>query len=267
MIRGSQLSDTIGSPIVNTFQFRYYFIVLMLFVSTWLISNISAIKLVSVFGIPLTGGFIVFPFTVILGSILVEVYGYKYARQAIWSGFILNTSFIFFINLVNIIPSSPHWNLDQQFKNILVPETRIITASLFSFLLSDFSNSYLMAKMKIRDKGKSLLKRIIISSFLSLTIDIFCFILLAFYDTMPTSLLKKLLIAAFFKKLICQILLFPLIIYLIEILKKFEGIDVYDFDTKFNPFSIEAIYTTASLKNTEQLGEIISFSQKIKKEK
>jgi uncharacterized integral membrane protein (TIGR00697 family) len=234
----------------NVIQFKYYFIILTLFAATWLISNVAAVKLVSIYGVTLTGGFIIFPFTTMLSSIIVEVYGYKNSRQAIWSGFILNLTFVFFINIVNVIPSSSHWHLEDQFKNILVPETRIILASLISFLLSDFSNSYLMAKMKIKSQGRSLLKRILVSCGLSLSIDITCFMLLAFYGAMPSSILLKLMSAAYLKKIFCQIALFPLILYLIELLKKSEGIEVFDYETKFNPFSIDNIYEINSLKET-----------------
>lgn len=232
----------------TTIQFKYFFILLTLFSATWLISNIAAVKLVSVFGITLTGGFIIFPITTMLSTIIVEVYGYKNARQAIWSGCILNLSFVLFINLVNFIPSSPYWALDQQFNNILVPETRIILASLISFLLSDFSNSYFMAKMKLKDHGKSLIRRILISSSLAISIDITSFMLLAFSGTMPILILMKLMCAAYIKKFSCQITLFPSLLYLINFLKNREEIDIYDLDTKFNPFSIDNLYEVNSFK-------------------
>ncbi len=226
----------------NIKPFKYFFIILMLFSATWLTSNIAAVKLVSIFGITLTGGFLIFPLATMFSSILVEVYGYKSSRQAIWSGFILNISFIFFLNIVNFIPSSPYWDLDKQFNNILVPETRIIIASLISFLLSDFLNSYLMAKIKIKSYGKSLLKRIFVSYSLSFSIDIILFMLLAFYGSIPDLLLAKLVFAVYFQKLICQIILLPLIFYLITLLKSLEGIEIYDYDTQFNPFSIDNEY-------------------------
>lgn len=229
-------------------QFKYYFIILTLFSATWLISNIAAVKLVSIFGITLTGGFLIFPFTTMLSIIIVETYGYKNARQAIWSGFILNLTFVFFINMVSIIPSSPYWNLESQFNSILVPGTRIIFASLISFLLSDFANSYLMAKMKTKNHGKSLIKRVLVSYAISITIDITCFMIIAFYGKMPTYVLAKLMLAAYCKKMICQIILFPIILYLIDFLKNIEGIDVYDYDTKFNPFSLDNVYDLNSFK-------------------
>jgi uncharacterized integral membrane protein (TIGR00697 family) len=230
-------------------QFKYYFFILALFTATWLISNIAAVKLVSVFGIILTGGFLVFPFTSMLESILVEVYGYKNSRQAIWAGFILNLSFVFFITIVNLIPSSPTWRLGDQFQNILVPGMRIILASLFSFIVSNFLNSLLMAKMKMKSKGKGLLKRIFLSNMASLSVDIILFLSLAFYGTLANSILLQLIYVAYLKKLACQLLFYPLILFLIKKLKAWEGIEIYDYNTKFNPFLLDNVYELDFSKN------------------
>lgn len=235
-------------------QFKYYFILLTIFIATWLTSDIAAVKLVSVFGITLTGGFIIFPFTTMVSSIIVEVYGYKNSRQAIWAGVILNATFIFFINIIYLIPSSTHWALNDQFKAILVPGMRIAAASLISFIISDFVNSYLMAKMKIKSQGKSLIKRIVVSCGFSFLFDIILFLTLAFYGTMPNEILEKLIFYAYLKKVFCQIALFPVVCYLVYLLKKLEGIDIYDHDTKFNPFSLDNVYdlnvlTDQKLKN------------------
>ncbi len=256
-------------PIGMPTQFKFYFIILSLFSSTWLISNITAVKLINVFGITLTGGFIVFPLTMMLGTVIVEVYGYKNSRQAIWAGFILNSLFVFFTNLVGIIPPSPHWSLQNEYSHILIPDSRIIIASLISFMLSDFSNSYLMAKMKIKSKGKSLLKRILTSYSLSISIDILCFMILAFAGAIPTFLLIKLISAAFIKKILFQIALLPFTCFLIDWLKRKEEYEIYDYDTKFNPFSIDNIYQIGAFKNIESTNSnatsngtiIVSFSE------
>ncbi|HLB41523.1 MAG TPA: hypothetical protein VJN02_01495 [Gammaproteobacteria bacterium] len=62
-------------------QFKYYFILLTIFLATWVTSDIAAVKLVFIFGITLTGGFIIFPFTTMASSIIVEVYGYKNSNK------------------------------------------------------------------------------------------------------------------------------------------------------------------------------------------
>ncbi len=242
-MQNSYLSLSDGSVLPkNQIHFKYFFIVLALFISTWLTSDIAAVKMVSVFGITLTGGFIIFPFTTMLGSVLVEVYGYKNARQAIWAGLALNLTFVFFINIVYLVPASPHWKLNSEFKSILVPGMRIAIASSVSFIISEFANSYLMAKMKISSKGKSLIKRIFVSCSCSFLLDIILFLTLAFYGTMPDEMLFTLICIAYIKKVLCQIIFFPLVCYIASLLKKYEGIDLYDYNTKFNPFSLDNVY-------------------------
>ena len=78
-------------------DFKYQYLFLTFFSATWLISCIAAVKLVSVFGLTLTGGFMIFPFTSLAGTLIVEIYGYKNARQAAWSGFLLNILYVLFI--------------------------------------------------------------------------------------------------------------------------------------------------------------------------
>jgi uncharacterized PurR-regulated membrane protein YhhQ (DUF165 family) len=99
-----------------------------------------------------------------------------------------------------------------------------------------------MSNMKLRNNGKALSKRILLSSTAAITVDIVCFITLAFAGTIPTAAFMKLLIAAFSKKVVCEIMLLPLIWYLIDKVKANEGIEIFDFSTNFNPFSMDKIY-------------------------
>lgn len=231
-------------------QFKYKYLFITFFSATWLISNIAAVKLVSVFGLTLTGGFMIFPFTSLASTLIIEIYGYKNARQAAWSGFLLNILFVFFICLVSIIPASPYWNLQEEFDVILMKSLRITCASLMSFMISFFLNAYLMSNMKRRNHGKALPKRILLSSTAAITVDIVCFLTLAFAGTIPTIAFVKLLIAAFSKKIICEIMLLPLIWYLIDKVKANEGIEVFDFHTNFNPFSMDNVYDFNDYKKT-----------------
>ncbi len=225
----------------NHVQMKYFYIVLTLFLGTWIVSNIAAVKLVSFFGITLTGGFLIFPFTSALINLIVEVYGYKFSRQAIWCGFILNLTYLLFINIVNIIPNAPEWAFQNQFQEILIPQNRIFIASLIAFWVSGFSNSYIMAKLK--NKGISLARRITLSSTLSITIDIILFFLIAFVGVTPFFLLKKIFFFAFIKKFICEIVILPLIWLCINKFKALEEYEVLDNETEFNPFSMDNIYS------------------------
>ena len=238
------------TPVQSKVHFKYQYLFFTFFSATWLISCIAAVKLVSVFGITLTGGFMIFPFTSLASTLIVEIYGYKNARQAAWSGFLLNILFVFFMYMVNIMPASIYWNLQNEFDAILMQSLRITCASLISFMISFFLNAYIMSNMKLKNHGKALTKRILFSSTAAITLDIVCFITLAFAGTIPTAAFMKLLIAAYSKKIICEIVLLPLIWYLIDKVKAHEGIEIFDFSTNFTPFSLDNVYDLNDYKRT-----------------
>lgn len=225
---------------------KYFYLILSFFLATWLISNVAAIKVISVWGITLTGGFFSYPLMTTLNIIIIEVYGYKFARQAIISGCILNLTYLLVLNLVNIIPPSPQWELQNEFQTILISQSRVLAGSLISFAISGFLNSYLMAKLKI--KGWSLLKRVLVASCISLSIDIILFFNISFLGAMNIDLLTNMFIYAFIKKIICEILLLPAIWLLVDFFKKIEGFEVCDIDTNFNPLSLDNVYDISAYK-------------------
>lgn len=238
---------------VPAVQPKYLFILFALFSSTWLASNVAAVKLVSIFGITLTGGFLSFPFATMLNTIIIEQYGFKNSRQVLWSGSLFNLVFIIWMLIVNFIPASPHWQLQNEFQNILIPSSRIIFSSLLSFLVADFINGYTMAKLKIKDVGEALLKRVIISSLLATIVDITLFFTLAFLNTMPMDLFIKTYFLAFIKRILFQIICLPVLWYLIDLMKKKEGFEVFDYDTDFNPFSLENVYSIHNYEKRDKM--------------
>src|SRR3982751_713584 len=78
-------------------SFRYYDLLVHVFVVVLLISNligqkICVIPFIHVFGhVPrVSGAQLLFPITYIFGDIFTEVYGYGASRRAIWIGFFAN---------------------------------------------------------------------------------------------------------------------------------------------------------------------------------
>lgn len=235
----------------QTVTFKYLPIMIAVFSAILLSSNIAAVKLVSILGITLTGGFFIFPFSYTANCILVEVYGYKNARLAIWCGFILCFTFMIFMNIVAVLPPSPSWNLDKEFKEIILPESRIMIASLISYLISDFIFSYVFAKSK--QTGNLLFFRIMKSSIISIIIGVFIFIGISFYQLIPNKLLLQIMLFASIKKILCQIILFPLTYLLINKLKDIEPASVDDFGIDFTPFSLDNVYEIYPIKTGRKL--------------
>lgn len=212
-----------------------------LFVAVLLISNILSVKPVFVGPFTFDGGTILFPLSYIFGDILTEVYGYKASRRVIWTGFASAIIMVLMFWLVARLPApSSDWDTSAQagFDRILMPVGRIVAASLVAFFAGEFSNSYVLAKLKVATKGKYLWIRTISSTLIGQGIDTAIFCMVAFYGTWSNELLVAVIVSNYIFKCGFEILATPLTYAVVIVLKKSENMDAYDVATDFNPFRI-----------------------------
>lgn len=221
----------------NQKAFKYYITISVFFVAVLLISNIASTKIVDFGWFTFDGGTLLFPLSYIFGDILTEVYGYKKSRSVIWLGFFcaLMMSLVFYI--VGQLPSASDWGNQDAYNAILGATPRIVLASLVAYLCGSFSNSMILAKMKIWTKGKYLWTRTIGSTVVGELVDSTLFILIAFAGILPNSLLVTLIISNYIFKTLVEVAFTPITYKVVKFLKKNEGIDAYDTDTNFNPLS------------------------------
>ncbi len=233
--------------------YRFYDLVMAAFVAVLLASNIaSSAKIVdwgvSLLGLRLSfdGGTLLFPLSYIFGDILTEVYGFKRARRVIWAGFAASAMLFAFLWILAWLPGEAQWRQyagDAAFTAILggVSGGGIIVASLCAYLLGEFSNSVILAKMKVWTAGRYLWTRTIGSTLVGQGIDTLVFIALAtFFGVFPWSLFWSLVIANYIFKVVIEVLLTPVTYRMVAILKRTEHEDAYDRTTTFNPFSLSA---------------------------
>lgn len=227
----------------TTVYYKYFAILCMLFITTLITANITASKLISVAGYTMVGGILVFPFCYIIGDIITEVYGYKRSRQVIWCSILC---FVFSIGMVSLIielPASRYWHNQREYELILGSVPRVIIASLISYVIGGFTNSYILAKMKLKVlSNSSLAKRIIISSVAGNILDTVVFIILAYIWVMPFTELLFLVIRQFILKSFIEFSLIPLTLWLIAKIKEHENLSIVDINTNFNPFSLDTEY-------------------------
>lgn len=219
---------------------KYYDIILASFVAFLLISNISAVKLIAFGPIITDGGALLFPLTYIFGDILTEVYGYKYARRAIWTAFaIMAIASITFL-IVGAAPSAPDWPNQSSWNNILGFVPRIVIASLAAFLVGQFLNSFVLAKLKIKYGKQKLWLRLIGSTFVGEFFDTAIFAIVAFAGTgfLTPHDMAKFILQGWVYKTSIEIILLPVTYKVISFLKKQEHRDALDTKTDFTPFQI-----------------------------
>ena len=216
---------------------KWFLIVAAFFITALLTANIIAVKLIDVFGLIMPAGVIIFPVSYIFGDVLTEVYGYARARTVIWLGFLCNLLAMIAITAAQILPAAAFWQGQGAYETILGYAPRLLLASFTAYVVGEFANSYVLAKMKIATRGRWLWTRTIGSTLVGQGLDSLLFILIAFAGTIPTAGLLSAIITQWLVKSAYEALATPITYAVTSFLKREEGIDVFDYDTSFNPIS------------------------------
>jgi uncharacterized integral membrane protein (TIGR00697 family) len=231
-------------------SYKYFDLIMALFVAVLIISNVaSSAKIVDwgvgIFGVPLAfdAGTLLFPISYIFGDILTEVYGYQRSRRVIWAGFFSLVLAALFFYIISILPGEATWQDyagDNAYVAILgsMSSGGIVLGSLAGFLLGEFTNSFTLAKMKIRTNGRWLWARTIGSTLIGELVDTVAFVAVASaLGVFPWSLFLTLTITNYLFKVAVEAGMTPLTYLTVGALKKSEGEDYYDRETNFNPFA------------------------------
>ena len=227
--------------------YRWYTLVTAIFVTTLIVSNIIAVKLVQIDVIIVPAAVIIFPVAYIFGDILTEVYGYARARQAIWIGFLCNLLAVIAIWVAGLLPAAPFWvigsytsaELSQQaYQAVLGFTPRLLLASFAAYLVGEFLNSFVLARLKVTTSGRLLWLRTITSTLVGQAADSAIFISIAFWSILPSYALFQAILSQWTLKVLYEVIVTPLTYIIVNRLKRAENEDFFDRDTNFNPISL-----------------------------
>ena len=211
-------------------------IFIALFITCLITANVTAVKVISLGPFLLPAAIFIFPLSYIFGDVLTEVYGYRLARRVIWLGFLCNLIFVFFVWVGQVLPAAPLWEGQEAYQRILGYTPRLLAASFLGYLVGEFANSFILAKMKIMTRGRWLWSRTIGSTIIGQGLDSSIFITVAFIGT--PSFLPIMILYHWLAKTVIEALATPLTYVMVNWMKRREAIDTYDYDTRFNPFRI-----------------------------
>ena len=216
-----------------------FVLVVAVFITCLIASNIMAVKLVSILGVVLPAAVIIFPISYIFGDILTEVYGYAASRRVIWLGFLCNLLAVIAFQLGGLMTPAVFWQGQPAYEAILGYTPRILGASFLAYLVGEFANSFVLAKMKIMTKGQWLWTRTIGSTLVGEGLDSLVFISLAFAGTIPVDALMGTVVAQWLFKTGYEIAATPVTYLVVGWLKAREGLDTFDYETDFNPLTVK----------------------------
>jgi len=225
-------------------NFRFLWFLSLSYTMVLMLSNWFDARLVHFFIFNTDAGTIIFPLTFLLSDLITEVYGYKYARRAIWAAFLFNVVFILYGQIIIHLPSPGYYTQNAAFNRLFAMSSRIILASTISYLCSEPLNTYILAKLKIQTEGRYMGFRFVCSTSVASGVDSLIFGMIAFYGVIDGIYLLSLIITMWFLKVLIEVIGLPLSLFLAKKLKKIEEADMYDKHTNFNVFSLNTQYST-----------------------
>jgi uncharacterized integral membrane protein (TIGR00697 family) len=229
-------------------QYKYYDLVMAIFVTVLLCSNLIGAAKQATVTLPLLGtvtfgaGVLFFPISYIFGDILTEVYGYARDRRVVWAGFgaLAFASVMSFV-VIRLPASDSAFMQSYQghLEGVFGNTWRIAAGSMIAFWCGSFANSFVLAKMKVRSDGKRLWMRTIGSTLVGELIDSALFYVIAFYGIWATGDVIKVACAQYLLKSGWETVMTPVTYRIVAFLKRVEHEDYYDRDTNFTPFSLK----------------------------
>lgn len=217
---------------------RWLPLVTGLFVTVLVISNIIAVKLVTVGPLVVTAAIVLFPVSYILADVLTEVYGYAVARQVIWIGFLCNLVAVCAMTIGGLLPAAAFWQEQEAYDAILGFSARLLGASFLAYLGGEFLNAFVLAKLKLRTGGRHLWLRTVSSTLVGQALDSLVFVVVAFAGVLPPPALAVAALSQWAAKSLYEALATPLTYLVVGFLKRSEGVDHYDRGTRFNPLAL-----------------------------
>lgn len=223
----------------KTREYKYYDLLCSIFIVVLVISNLVGQKICAFGPFRVSGAQLLFPITYIFGDIFTEVYGYGGSRRVIWVGFAANALMAGLGNVIVALPAAPEWPNQQAFATVFHQVPRLVIASLVAYWCGEFANSYTLAKMKLLTKGRFLWTRTVGSTVVGQAVDTAIVMIVAFGGQLPAATIASLIFSGYFFKVVYEVLATPATYLVVNFLKRTEGLDTFDYKTRFTPFATE----------------------------
>ena len=241
----TQLDDSSTSALSTHYDpnrhYRFFDALMVAFVTVMICSEFMAAGKVAQVWFPYIGyfkfgaGVMFFPLSYLFGDVLTEVYGYKRSRRVIWAGFASLAFTTAMTWVIVALPPAGSWQNQSAWETVFANSWRIVSASLIAYLVGEWVNSVVLAKMKIWTSGKHLWARTIGSTVAGEAVDSVLFYPLAFYAIWSDELLVNVMIANYLLKVATEVVLTPFTYLVVGYLKRVENEDFYDIGTNFSP--------------------------------
>lgn len=204
-------------------------------------ANLLETKVITLCGLTVTAGLLVFPVSYIINDCIAEVWGFRKARLIIWTGFAMNFFVVLLGLLAVAIPAAPFWEGEEHFNFVFGMAPRIVAASLAAFLVGSFLNAYVMSRMKLRSGGRHFSVRAIASTVVGETADSLLFFPIAFGGVIAWQELARMMALQIVLKSLYEVIILPVTVCVVRYVKRIDGSDVYDKGVSYKIWKIREL--------------------------
>ena len=156
-----------------------YPVLLALFTTIFILSNIVSTKGMQVGPLVTDGAFFLFPAAYVIGDVISECYGFRAARRAVWTGFLAMIIAVSTFYVAILLPAASFYEGQAAFAVTLGLVPRIVVASLSGYAAGQLLNAWLLTLMKDRLGERGLWKRLLGSTVVGEFGDTLIFCLIA----------------------------------------------------------------------------------------
>lgn len=156
-----------------------------IFVTTLIVANIAAAKVVTFWGLVVPAAIVAYPLTFLMTDVIGEIWGKEEANKTVKLGFVCQLLSLILIGLAIVLPVAEFANNQAEFESILGQSFRMVVASLIAYTVAQFNDVYIFHKLKDKHNGKHKWIRNNLSTMTSQLLDTAIFITIAFIGTVP----------------------------------------------------------------------------------
>ncbi|MFY9288936.1 MAG: queuosine precursor transporter [Alphaproteobacteria bacterium] len=212
----------------NQWHPKYIDIIGCFYVCSLIATWVTGSKLWVLGSLTFSAATLVYPLTSIFGDVLTEIYGFNRTRRLIWTGLACGLLFVAFVQIAILLPPAPDYPMQEAFAAINGSLPRMIAASYIAYVFCEFTNSFIMSKMKLRSRAKNFPLRAAASTIGAQLVDSVIFVSVAFYGILPNNVVISIILSTWIFKSLYEMAVLPLTTVVVKKLKRLEGVEHFD---------------------------------------
>jgi len=143
-------------------------------------SNLGSLRIVSVAGLSLDGGTLLYPFTFTARDVLHKKTGGSAARFTIILTAIVNLLMFGFCWLVGALPPDPAVGMQKEYALVLLPGLRLVLGSVIAMTVAELLDTGVYTLVRQHWGGRRQWLRVLLSNAVSVPVDTALFLAVAF---------------------------------------------------------------------------------------